>query len=126
MSKKSCEEIRSLMRIAKVYSPAFEPIIELLDRTRSELRKAEKAWRDGGGEFTSTYTNKAGAENVVKNPDFAIVEDLRQDVLAISSQLGLTPQGQRRVIGSGKLPSKTDSDKLTEALKNAAKAAGKC
>lgn len=126
MSKKSCEEIRSLMRIAKTYSPAFEPIIELLDRTRSELRKAEKAWRDGGGEFTSTYTNKAGAENVVKNPDFAIVEDLRQDVLAISSQLGLTPQGQRRVIGSGKLPSRTDSDKLTEALKNAAKAAGKC
>ena len=61
MSKKSCEEIRSLMRIAKTYSPAFEPIIELLDRTRSELRKAEKAWRDGGGEFTSTYTNKAGA-----------------------------------------------------------------
>ena len=48
MSKKSCEEIRSLMRIAKTYSPAFEPIIELLDRTRSELRKAEKAWRDGG------------------------------------------------------------------------------
>lgn len=125
VGKKGCEEIRALMRTANTYSPAFEPIIELLDRTRAELKKAEKAWRDGGGEFTSSYTNKAGAENIVKNPDFAIVEDLRQDVLSISAQLGLTPQGQRRVIGaSGKLPS-GKSSALAAAMTAAARRAGK-
>lgn len=125
VGKKGCEEIRALMRTANTYSPAFEPIIELLDRTRTELKKAEKAWRDGGGEFTTSYTNKAGAENIVKNPDFAIVEDLRQDVLSISAQLGLTPQGQRRVIGaSGKLPS-GKSSALAAAMTAAARRAGK-
>ena len=124
MSKKSMEDIRALMRQANTYSPAFEPIIVLLDKTQAELKHAMKDWKDNGGEFVTTYINKAGAENVVKNPYYAIVEDLRADVLSISAQLGLTPQGQRRVLGNGKLP-KGKGNQLAAALEKAAKAAGK-
>lgn len=127
MSKKE-DAIRANMRLAGTYNEAFEPVIKMLAKTQTELSKAEKLWRSeagGNGEFVSEYTNKAGATNVVKNPYYAVVEDLRADIIAISGQLGLTPQGQRRVIGNGKLKSGKQNNALADALAAAAKKAGK-
>jgi len=127
MGKKE-DDIRANMRLAGTYNEAFEPVIRMLAKTQTELSKAEKLWRseDGGnGEFVSEYTNKAGATNAVKNPYYAVVEDLRADILSISGQLGLTPQGQRRVMGNGKLKSDKKNNALADALAAAAKKAGK-
>lgn len=122
------DDIRANMRLAGTYNEAFEPVIRMLAKVQTELARAEKDWRDpelGNKEYVSEYTNKAGATNFVKNPYFAVVEDLRQDVLSISSQLGLTPQGQRRVMGSNAKIKPQGKSKFETALAAAAKAAGK-
>lgn len=124
---KSEDAIRANMLLAGTYNEAFEPVIKMLAKTQRELAAAEKVWRSeegGNGEFVSEYTNKAGATNVVKNPYYAVVEDLRADILSISGQLGLTPQGQRRVMGNGKLKSGKPNNALADALTAAAKKAG--
>ena len=130
MSKKDdemCAAIREDMKLAGTYNEAFEPIISLLAKVQKQLVAAERNWRNkdlGKGEFVTEYTNKAGATNTVKNPYFAVVEDLRAEVVSISAQLGLTPQGQRRVLG-GMKPRSTGPSKLEAAMRAAAKAAGK-
>lgn len=124
MAKKE-DLIRENMRLAGTYSEAFEPMIKLLAVTQKQLAAAEKDWKDedlGNREYVSEYTNKAGATNAVKNPYFAVVEDLRQEVVSLSAQLGLTPQGQRRVLG-GIRPKAPGKSKLETALLAAAKAA---
>ena len=126
MSKKE-DAIRENMRLAGTYNEAFEPIIALLAKTQRELAAAEKLWRSpegGSGEYVSEYTNKAGATNSVKNPYYAVVEELRAQVLTVSGQLGLTPQGQRRVMGNGKLKPAKSNAALADALSAAARKAG--
>lgn len=121
------DKIRADMKTAGTYSEAFEPVIALLAKTQTQLAAAERVWRskDGGaGAYVMEYTNKSGATNTVKSPYFAVVEDLRSEVVSISAQLGLTPQGQRRVLGGTK-PQATSSSRLEEALIKAAEAAGK-
>lgn len=101
MAKKT-DRIRADMKLAGTYNEAFEPVIALLAKVQTQLAAAERVWRSeegGNGEYVSEYTNKAGATNTVKNPYFAVVEDLRAEVVSISAQLGLTPQGRRRVLG---------------------------
>lgn len=122
------DDIRANMRLAGTYNEAFEPVIKMLAKVQTELARAEKDWRDpelGNGEYVSEYTNKAGATNLVKNPYFAVVVDLRQEVLSFSAQLGLTPQGQRRVMGGNAKIKQKGPSKFETALAAAAKAAGK-
>ena len=121
------DAIRADMQLAGTYNKAFEPMIALLAKVQTQLAAAERKWRSpdfGKAEFVTEYTNKAGATNTVKNPYFAVVEDLRAEVVSISAQLGLTPQGQRRVLG-GMAPRKSGPSKLEAAMRAAAKAAGK-
>lgn len=96
MSKKE-EKIRSDMRLAGTYREEFEPTIKQLARLQTELSRAEKAWRDDGGDFVSEYTNKAGATNFQKNPYYSVVVDLRKEILTYYTALGLTPAGQKKI-----------------------------
>lgn len=123
MSKRE-DAIRENMRLAGTYNQAFEPIIKTLARVQSELAKAEKDWRGHGGEFVAEYTNKSGATNVVKDPYYSVVESLRGQVVDISAQLGLTPTGQRRVLGNTKAPPSGPSA-LERALAQARERSGK-
>ena len=99
MSKRG-DAIRDNMRLAGTYNQAFEPIIKTLARIQTELAKAERDWRANGGKFVTEYTNKSGATNAVKDPYYSVVEGLRGQIVDISAQLGLTPTGQRRVLGN--------------------------
>lgn len=123
MSKRE-DAIRDNMRLAGTYNQAFEPIIKTLARVQTELARAEKDWRGNGGHFVAEYTNKSGATNVVKDPYYAVVESLRAQVVDISAQLGLTPTGQRRVLGNAKAPPSCPSA-LERALAQARERAGK-
>lgn len=44
-----------------------------------------------------TYINKAGAENMTKNPLLALWDDLNKSALAYWRDLGLTPAGLRKI-----------------------------
>lgn len=123
MSKRE-DAIRDNMRLAGTYNQAFEPIIKTLARVQTELARAEKDWRGNGGTFVCEYTNKAGATNYVKDPYYSVVESLRDQVVDISAQLGLTPTGQRRVLGNAKTPPSGPSA-LERALAQARERAGK-
>ena len=116
MSKRE-DAIRENMRLAGTYNQAFEPIIKTLARIQTELAKAERDWRANGGEFVTEYTNKSGAT-------YSVVEGLRGQIVDISAQLGLTPTGQRRVLGNAKAPPSGPSA-LERALAQARERAGK-
>ncbi len=123
MSKRE-DAIRENMKLAGTYNQAFEPIIKTLARIQTELAKAERDWRANGGEFVTEYTNKSGATNAVKDPYYSVVEGLRGQIVDISAQLGLTPTGQRRVLGNAKA-APTGPTALERALAEARERAGK-
>ena len=110
--------------LAGTYNQAFEPIIKTLARIQTELAKAERDWRANGGEFVTEYTNKSGATNAVKDPYYSVVEGLRGQIVDISAQLGLTPTGQRRVLGNAKA-APSGPTALERALAEARERAGK-
>ena len=119
MSKRE-DAIRENMRLAGTYNQAFEPIIKTLARIQTELAKAERDWRANGGEFVTEYTNKSGATNAVKDPYYSV----QGQIVDISAQLGLTPTGQRRVLGNAKA-APTGPTALERALAEARERAGK-
>lgn len=88
--------IRDAMRAVETYNEIYEPTIKALAKTERQLSRAEKEWRRQGGQMVARMTNKAGAEYMAKDPYWSSVEKLRADVLALRTQLGLTPAGLKR------------------------------
>lgn len=83
--------IRADMESVGIYSPIFDSTIKQLAKLERELSKAEKAWRAAGGQMVAELVNKAGGKYTAKDPNYAVVDQLRKDILALRSQLGLTP-----------------------------------
>lgn len=88
--------IRDAMRAVDTYNEIYEPTIKALAKTERQLSRAEKEWRRQGGQMVARMTNKAGAEYMAKDPYWSSVEKLRADVLALRTQLGLTPAGLKK------------------------------
>ena len=62
------------------------------------------------------HTNKGGSTNFVKHPLYLAIEKMRDDILAYSRELGLTPAGLRRIkdeVGDNK-PKSTLAKVLSE------------
>ena len=83
--------IRADMESVGIYSPIFDSTIKQLAKLERELSKAEKAWRAAGGQMVAELVNKTGGKYTAKDPNYAVVDQLRKDILALRSQLGLTP-----------------------------------
>lgn len=97
--------IQADMEALGTYSPVFDPVIRQLAKAERELAKQEKAWREAGGQMVATMVSKTGSEYTAKDPHYAVVDQLRRDVLALRNQLGLTPKALNRVretVGSAK------------------------
>ena len=88
--------IRADMESVGTYSPIFEGTIRQLAKTERELSRAEKTWRENGGQMVSELVNKTGGKYTAKDPHYAVVDQLRKDVQALRNQLGLTPTSLRR------------------------------
>lgn len=88
--------IRADMEAAGLYSPMFDPTIRQLAKSERELSRAEKAWKAAGGQMVAELVNKTGGKYTAKDPHYAVVDQLRKDVLALRSQLGLTPSSFAR------------------------------
>ena len=79
-----------------------------------DYESAEIAFDKSGGDFVIEYTNKAGATNIIKNPHWAVIENLRTDILTYSRELGLTPAGLRKM--QVKVTDNKKKSALTSAL----------
>lgn len=84
--------IKADMEAVGTYSPIFDKAIKSLAKQERELAKAEKVWRDNGGKMVAELVNKTGATYTAKDPHYAVVDQLRKDILAQRAQLGLTPK----------------------------------
>ena len=106
--------IRDAMRAVDTYNEIYEPTIKALAKTERQLSRAEKEWRRQGGQMVARMTNKAGAEYMAKDPYWSSVEKLRADVLALRTQLGLTPAGLKKARSA--VEANTSSGSPIEAL----------
>lgn len=89
--------IRADMEAVGTYNEIFEPTIKQLAKAERELSKAEKAWKASGGQMVAELVNKTGATYTAKDPHYAVVDQMRKDILALRNQLGLTPKSLKRV-----------------------------
>ena len=89
--------IRADMEAVGTYNAIFEPTIKQLAKAERELSKAEKTWRANGGQMVAELVNKTGAKYTAKDPHYAVVDQMRKDVMALRNQLGLTPASLKRV-----------------------------
>lgn len=97
------------MKKAGTYNIAFELGIDKLADALADYEKAQEDFAESGGEFVISFTNKAGAENMVKNPYYGTIEKLRVDILAYMRELGITPTGQKKAAEKGMADGKGNS-----------------
>ena len=87
---KQCKEVGT-------YRDSFLPMIETLAAILAQRDENRKEFEESGGRSVVTYINKAGAENMTKNPLLALWDDLNKSALAYWRDLGLTPAGLRKI-----------------------------
>lgn len=91
------DKIREAMQAVGTYSEIFESTIHQLGKAERELSRAEKAWKASGGKMVADLVSKTGQAYTAKDPQWAVVEQMRKDVVALRNQLGLTPTGLNKV-----------------------------
>ena len=94
--KKYAEQLKAL----GVYTPAFDGEIHELCILERELSRARKQW---------AATSPNGAAPSLSHPLYAVITQLRRDILAHRDALGLTPKALKRLVGELDL-SRSDHD----------------
>lgn len=111
--------IKADMESVGTYSPIFDKAIKSLAKQERELAKAEKVWRDNGGKMVAELVNKTGATYTAKDPHYAVVDQLRKDILAQRAQLGLTPKSLKamkaKIVDTGTVKRSRLDELLEEA-----------
>jgi P27 family predicted phage terminase small subunit len=80
------------MQSLGVYKKEFEPIIKIYSGLRTQYDELTERFEASGYEYSES-TNQGSK----KHPIVTTLESLRKDILAYASQLGLTPQGLKRI-----------------------------
>ena len=111
--------IKADMEAVGTYNPIFDTTIKQLAKLERELPKAERAWRAAGGSMVIEQVNKAGATYTAKDPHYAVVDQLRKDILALKNQLGLTPKSLKRVQEQMAAKPETKQSRLEQLLEEA-------
>ena len=101
------------------YQDAFLPVIDTLAGILEQRDKTHAEFTGSGGKSVIYYTNKAGAENMTKNPLLIMWDDLNKSALAYWRDLGLTPSGLKKIDEKALKPKKSSA--LAEALKDLGK-----
>ena len=91
------KKIKAECESAKSYRPFFDSVIDQLAQMLEMRDKAIQAYEENGGEPVTMHTNKAGHANFVKNPALVIINDVNQQALSYWKELGLTPQGYKKL-----------------------------
>lgn len=108
------KRIEKACRDAGTYQPFFDSVIDTLARIMETRDDAQKQFEESGGQTVIIHTNKAGAENITKNPALTIVLDCNAQALTYWKELGLTSKAYREI---HKMIPGTKKSALEEALK---------
>ena len=84
--------VRIEMEALGVYKKEFDPVISIYCEMQEQYRELSERFEKGGYEFSETT-----ASGSKKAPIVTTLESLRRDILAYSSQLGLTPAGLKKI-----------------------------
>lgn len=93
MKRKIIKKMKSL----GTYDKSFEVIIDNTVEILNDLKNAREAFENSGSQYIVEHTNKNGNTNIVKNPFYLIIEKLRDDAITHLRELGLTPQGLKKL-----------------------------
>lgn len=105
---KACKE-------AGTYEPYFDHVIKQLAEILEKRDEVEAEYRRLDSMPVIKHTNKAGKENVAKNPALVMWDDLNKSALAYWRDLGLTPAGLKKIRGDAAEAERESA--LTKALK---------
>lgn len=86
----ACEE-------AKTYKPFFDDVIDTLAKIMERRDDCLKKYKASGGEPFVIHVNKAGHENMAKNPALVLLMEHDAQALAYWRDLGLTPAGYKKL-----------------------------
>lgn len=85
-------KVRQAMESLGVYKKEFDPVISIYCELMEQYQKLTEKYENSGYEFSETT-----ASGSKKAPIVTTLESLRKDILAYSSQLGLTPAGLKKL-----------------------------
>ncbi len=108
------KKITKACQDAGTYQPFFDAVIDTLSKIMETRDEAQKQFEASGGQTVITHTNKAGAENTVKNPALVVLMDCNAQALSYWKELGLTSKAYKEI---HKLIPGTKKSALEEALK---------
>ena len=84
------------MKQVGTYNASFMYTINTLAKVLADYEKTTNLFERTGGQVIVKHTNKSGATNIVKNPLYQAIEKQRDDIIAYSRELGLTPTGLKQ------------------------------
>lgn len=108
------KDIIKKMKEVGTYNVSFIYTINVLAKVLMDYETTTEQFAKTGGSIVIKYTNKNGSTNIVKNPLYLALEKLRDDTIAYSRELGLTPAGLKRINQDGNKPEK--KSKLEQIL----------
>lgn len=110
------KKIKSQCIEANTYRKAFDPIIDSLSDVLEQRDLAYDDYVANGASPCIIRVSDRGAENIAKNPRLLIWIDLNNQALAYWKELGLTPQGLKKLNDDAmKIEKKTS---FSEVLQN--------
>ena len=108
------KDIIKKMKEVGTYNVSFIYTINVLAKVLMDYEITTQQFTKTGGSIVIKHTNKNGSTNIVKNPLYLALEKLRDDTIAYSRELGLTPAGLKRINQDGNKPEK--KSKLEQIL----------
>ena len=89
---KYTKQTRSDMKAINVYKPEYEPTIALLGQMYLDRDRALKEFKKEGSRYTIEKPTANGPVTV-KNPLYAVIQELNSSIVQTNRELGLTPKG---------------------------------
>lgn len=91
--KQSREKVyKAQLQELGIYKPAFDPEIKTLSDLERDLSRAKKAW-------SATVPKGGKAKPSLLDPHYAVISNLRREILTHREALGLTPKALRKLRG---------------------------
>lgn len=90
-------KIKKACMAAGTYQSHFDAVIDTLAGIMATRDNAQEIFESEGCKPVVKHTNKAGAENIVKNPALVVIMDCNAQALSYWRDLGLTPLGMKRL-----------------------------
>lgn len=94
--------------------PAYDSVVDSLAAILEQRDRTMREFQASGGSASVSYTNKAGATNLSKNPLLVLWDELNKSALAYWRELGLTPSSYKKMTGDA--PKKEKPSGLAAAL----------